>query len=231
LGNDNFRAGKLPAVAKREVVVAPALIGIISAVALPIVHMTAGDTGRFWLFFLTLAALFGLQATRIWEGVALRLNRLAVWLDRRGSFRSDPVVEAPKFALLRMTFGIFMIERGVYLLWYMFPEDWTSPLIAGIIIANLAAACLVAAGWFTQPALIYLIVLQWQPFDDVIGTSTLGNDIAAMLATLLIFANAGARWSVDQWLMGRGGMLGRVIAGSYYRGGSRQRIRCRSPSS
>ncbi len=174
-------------------------------------------SGVYWFFFVSLMLVLVLTSIpKVGQFVTDRLNAFAKTLWRRGSFRSNVIEEMPKFAMIRIAFGIFMIERAFWILYYMFPADWASPLVSAVAILNLIAACLVALGLFTQPAMTYLIFVQWQTGDAILGTSTLGNDIGAMLAILLIVANAGAHLSIDGWLRRRTGMLGRFVSATYF---------------
>jgi predicted DCC family thiol-disulfide oxidoreductase YuxK len=144
---------------------------------------------------------------------------VSAFVARRGAFRSHPVVERPKFALIRFLFGAFMAERAIWIIVYLYPSDWNNPLLLFLVFANLTAAIFVTFGFLTQIALAYLILIQWQFGDAVLGTSTLGNDIGAMLALLLLLANAGASFSIDSWLMKRRSPLSAVFGTFYFAGG------------
>jgi predicted DCC family thiol-disulfide oxidoreductase YuxK len=60
---------------------------------------------------------------------------------------------------------------------------------------------LVALGLFTQVALIFLVLLMWQIGEQITGTSTLGNDVAAMVAICLFLVNSGKYLSLDSALI------------------------------
>lgn len=145
------------------------------------------------------------------------LDRFSNFLFRRGAFRSDPLTETTKFALIRVVFGLFMTERAIWLIIYLSQVD---PLDVWALAAiNLVAAVAVLVGFATQFSLIYLAVFQWHVGDALLGTDTLGNDIAAMLTFLLLFANAGAHFSLDRVVMRRGGLFGSVVSLLYYEHG------------
>lgn len=176
--------------------------------------------GAYLVFCATLLGLvWAVLKTRFGDVATELFNRFAVFMERRGSFRSDAAAEAPKFALIRMAFGAFMVERVIWIMVYMRPSEWADPLISGLFILYLVASCLVALGLFTQFALVYLVCVQWQLGDIFMDMATLGNDIAASLAVLLIFANAGAHYSLDGILRKRRGILGRITALAYYQDG------------
>ncbi|NEK52538.1 DUF393 domain-containing protein [Rhizobium leguminosarum] len=180
---------------------------------------TEGYITRFSALFGSLAVIiiavrYG-PAERVYE----RLNSFSAFLERRGAFISNPVNEAPKFALLRMGFGLVMIYRAYWLLYYLTPSDWSDYRVFVPAFVSIVGGLMVAFGLFTQLALVVLIVFQWQVGDTSLRTSTLGNDIAALFGLLLIFANAGAHFSVDGRLRRRPHRFGRLIAAGYYRNG------------
>jgi predicted DCC family thiol-disulfide oxidoreductase YuxK len=172
---------------------------------------------RMFGFFPLLIGLFVLFVHPVVETKsATLLSRLAAWLTRRGAFVSNPEQEAPKFALIRIAFGLFLIERAFWIVAYLVPSDWGQPSVWLPAMAGLLCGVLVMLGLLTQYVLVYLIVFQWQMGDMLLGTYTLGNWIAAMLSVLLIFANAGANFSLDRLLLKRGTFAGKAISAFYY---------------
>jgi predicted DCC family thiol-disulfide oxidoreductase YuxK len=171
----------------------------------------------FYICLLIAFAAYAVDPVR--ERVNATLNGFAEFLSRRGAFKSDTAIEAPKFALIRILFGVFLVERAIWILVYLQPSDWTRPEIWLVACVSLIAGAMVLVGFFTQFALAYLVLVQWQLGDWALATSTLGNYVGAMLAFLLAFANAGAHFSLDRLLMKRGGRIGAVAAAFYYRDG------------
>lgn len=198
-----------------------AVVAGLAAVSIWVLQTTiGGGVPIFVLFFSTLAlAIAWAEVPPVGEQIAAAGNRIAGWLERRRAFQSNALAEAPKFALLRIIFGLFLVQRAAYILIYLFPTDWSDPWIVAAAIANLVTGVLVLLGLFTQVALAFLILVQWQPLDNVLGTSTLGNDVAAMLAVLMMIANAGAHYSIDAVLRKRAGLLGRAFSFGYFRFG------------
>ncbi|MBY5869069.1 thiol-disulfide oxidoreductase DCC family protein [Rhizobium leguminosarum] len=175
---------------------------------------------RLMIFFTSLAAVtICLVIPAASASIARQLNWLAEFLDRRGAFRSNPAEEAPKFAMIRIAFGVLLAIRSFWLMYYLTAEDWGSLAVALPAITSMIGGIAVAAGFFAQPTLLSLILFQWQAGDWLLGTSTLGNDIAAFLAILLVFANAGAHLSIDGLLRRRQNLVGRLIAATYYQYG------------
>ncbi|MCQ1839319.1 thiol-disulfide oxidoreductase DCC family protein [Neorhizobium galegae] len=196
---------------------------LIFIIALSLVASTGTWDGfgkRLLGFFSTLIGLFILGILpAIRAKAATVLSGLAHWLTKRGAFASNPEQEAPKFALIRIAFGLFMLERAFWILAYLGPSDWGQPIIWVTAMTGLLCGVLVTFGLFTQYALVYLIVFQWQMGDALLSTYTLGNYIAAMLSVLLIFANAGANFSLDRLLMKKGTSAGRAVSAFYYDNG------------
>ncbi len=190
--------------------------GLLAWLAISYMHRAEFFLGRYAFFWVTLCALaLSCGVPRFGDRAASLANRVADAMARRGAFRSSPTAEAPKFALLRFLFGLFLVERAVWVLVYLPPADWQDPLIVWAALSPLVAGVLVATGTCTQLTLLYLILIQWQLGERVLRTVTLGNDVAAMLALLLFFASAGAHASVDGWWMRRGGRLGRFLQRTY----------------
>jgi predicted DCC family thiol-disulfide oxidoreductase YuxK len=175
---------------------------------------------NLYVYFGLLTFFFAVVSnTSLGASAANTLTRFADFLRRRGAFKSNPETEAPKFGLIRIVFGVFLFQRAFWIVSYLQPSDWQHPAIWIAAIANLTCASLVLVGFFNQVALVFLIVIQWQIGDTILKTTALGNDISALLATLLLFANAGAHHSVDGWVMERRGLLGRMMSSVYFRNG------------
>ncbi len=202
------------------------LLGVVCLVAFATLAVTWFSGGFHWhgirliFFFSSLAVVVAVTGNPVVSArVTSALNWLAEVLSRRGAFQSNAVEEAPKFALIRIAFGIFLTIRAFWLIYYMTSEDWINYSVSAPAIFSMLCALLVTAGLLTQPTFVFLILLQWHIGDALLGTSTLGNDIAAFLSMLLIFANAGAHLSVDGILRRRHSLAGRAIAATYYRYG------------
>lgn len=145
---------------------------VFLALAFAIANLVSMTSGSSWyapdlaLFFLLLAAAFAVASSNIvGRGLESGLDKLALLLMRRGAFFSNAEQEAPKFALLRIAFGLFMIERAFWICAYLTSSDWAQPAIWIFALANLTAALFVAIGLFTQISLAYLVLVQWQIGD------------------------------------------------------------------
>nr|CAD6411212.1 hypothetical protein REQ54_00849 [Rhizobium sp. Q54] len=206
----------------RYPMVAIALTMVVAAVifAANIALAARWHEQRFATFFASLIAVTCVTALPgVGRPLAAGLIRISALLSKRGSFRSNPVEEAPKFALIRIAFGVLLVIRSYWLIHYMTPQDWSMMSVAAPAVFSMICGILVASGFLTQPALAFLILFQWQTGDELLGTATLGNDVAALMSLLLLFANAGAHISVDSVIRKRQSVFGRLIAATYYRFG------------
>lgn len=116
------------------------------------------------------------------------------------AFPAQTTHEYNKFALLRIMFGLVIFVRGVNVYGFLLESERYSAvgLWAG---AELIAGALLVLGLFSQWALIFLVGGMWQYGDLVVGKSTLGNDIGAILAVFLLLVNSGKYLSVDSGLL------------------------------
>lgn len=176
--------------------------------------------GRLFWFLGSLAvAIIVCSPSWIASQIASACNTIAEWAARRGAFISNAEREMPKFAFVRILFGVFLIDRALAIAVRMPESDWSSVMVSPFLMFSLFLSILVTIGFLTQFALATLIVYQWHISEYMLGTSTLGNDIAAMLSVLLIFANAGAHYSVDSRLRKGVGLFSRLIQKTYYTNG------------
>ncbi|GJO97055.1 hypothetical protein NJB18001_07330 [Mycobacterium marinum] len=151
------------------------------------------------LFFLTLIGAFLL--VRFCRPVAVPLD---AWIARVGrKALPSSAGEEPKFAMIRVGFGVVLSWRATEVLLHLAPADYRDPQILLFAILNLAAGIAVLLGVLCQYTLIFLVVIQWHHGELVLGTSTLGNDVAAILAVLLLLVNSGRTFSVDGWIIKR----------------------------
>lgn len=143
---------------------------LIFIIALSLVALTGTwdwFANRFFGFFPLLIGLFVLGIHPVVRvKAAVVLSGLADWLARRGAFVSNPEEEAPKFALIRIVFGLFMIERAFWVISYLEPSDWGQPSIWLTAMMGLLCGVLVTAGLLTQYTLVYLIVFsgRWETY-------------------------------------------------------------------
>jgi predicted DCC family thiol-disulfide oxidoreductase YuxK len=163
-------------------------------------------------FFGSLAACL-LLAKHV-PGLRGLMSTLAEHLAPR-AFPSHSTFEHNKFALLRVLFGLIIFARGLDVYGLLLDSERFSAvgLWAG---AETLAGALLALGLLTQWVLVFLIGAMWQYGDLVVAKSTLGNDIGAILAVLLLLVNAGKYLSLDSALLKRLPSLHRFLL--YYSG-------------
>lgn len=155
-----------------------------------------------------------LLLVKLVPGLRGLMSALAVNMAPR-AFPGNSTFEHNKFALLRVLFGLIIFVRGldVYGL-LLYSERFSAVgLWAG---AEMLAGALLALGLLTQWVLVFLVGAMWQYGDLVVAKSTLGNDIGAILAVLLLLVNAGKYLSLDSALLKRLPSLHRPLL--YYGG-------------
>jgi predicted DCC family thiol-disulfide oxidoreductase YuxK len=162
---------------------------------------------HFIFFIVSLSLIYG--AVRLSENIQLFVRKFGDYLLVR-AFPSFSEFEQYKFGLLRIVFGLIILLRAINIHVLLIPEELFAN--AGIFSAlNLVAAALVAIGLFTQWALLFLVFVMWQAGELVLGTSTLGNDVAAMLSTLFFLTGAGKYLSLDSLIMKRCSFAKRIL--------------------
>ncbi|CAM4078054.1 hypothetical protein MB901379_02157 [Mycobacterium basiliense] len=149
----------------------------------------------YFVFFLTLATAF--LVVRFCRPVAAPIDAWVAKVGRKAL--PSTAVEGPKFALIRVGFGVVLSWRAAEVFWYLAPADYHDSHILLFAILNLVAGVAVLLGFLCQYALIFLVVIQWHLGELVLGTSTLGNDVAAVLAVLLLLVNSGRNFALDGW--------------------------------
>lgn len=152
------------------------------------------------VFFLSTFLIFALLV-KFMPGI----KRTMAIFARSMSDRTFPAVspfEYNKFALLRILFGLILFVRGLDVYSLLLESERFSAvgLWAG---AEMLAGFLLALGFLSQWALLFLIGAMWQYGDLVVAKSTLGNDIGAILAVLLLLVNSGKYLSLDAVLLNR----------------------------
>ncbi|MBA3580922.1 MAG: DUF393 domain-containing protein [Gammaproteobacteria bacterium] len=147
------------------------------------------------LIFFILTLVLSYLAIRYCAPLSNVMLKLGEYLAKR-VFLSVSGYEHNKFALLRIIFGGILVIRSLFVLQFLLPSEYFSPVGLWSIAELIGGICLVL-GLFTQWAFIFLMAGMWQIGDQVVEKSTLGNDIAAMVSLLLLLTNAGKYISLD----------------------------------
>lgn len=122
------------------------------------------------------------------------------------AFPSDTENEHDKFAILRILFGLILLVRAVNVQWLLLPEERFA--LPGLLSAlEILAAAMLVLGILTQLALAFFVFVMWHIGEKVLGTSTLGNDIAAILSLLFMLTSAGRYLSLDALIIKRWGLI------------------------
>lgn len=153
--------------------------------------------GIYIVYFLSLLAigLLVMRAKRIPESLFNGIRLLG------GHGFSANAEELPKFALIRIGLGFVVAWRGLAVISHLSLSDFDNDILIFYACLNVMTGVLLLFGFLTQYAILYLVFLQWQIGDAVLGVSTLGNDIGAILAVLLFVVNAGRTVSFDACLL------------------------------
>lgn len=118
------------------------------------------------------------------------------------AFPTRSPYEYNKLALLRIVFGLVIVTRAINVFDHLlFAERYSA--VGLWAAAELIAGAQLIIGFASQWSLLFLVGGMWQFGDVAVGKSTLGNDVGAMLATLLFIANAGKFLSLDSILVKR----------------------------
>ena len=127
-------------------------------------------------------------------------------LTRFGTFlqaRSFPVFtphEHNRLAVLRFFFGLIIFLRAIDVASLLLPEEYFRP--AGYFSAfELIFSLFIMFGFATQFALGFFMFVMWLLGENYLGTSTLGNDVAAMVALFFLLTEAGRTLSIDGYLV------------------------------
>ena len=156
----------------------------------------------FDVFFLSLAIICLIFSFNFMRNHFTRTaNFCSSFSFKRQSFISNPVYELEKFAFIRILFGGLLLERSIKIAIYIPSGDWFQQSYTLFVAISIIMATLLMIGFLTQVTLVVLTLFEWQIFESITSTGTLGNDIAAILAMLLLFTNSGSRFSIDQKIL------------------------------
>jgi len=123
------------------------------------------------------------------------INKFSNFLTKR-AFPEHSETNFNFFGILRILFACILLIRSWNSWIYLLPEEQFG-LVGAVYLAELIAGIFLLVGLLTQHILIFFIGFAWQIGEKITLSATLGNDIAAMLAFLLIFCQAGRYLSVD----------------------------------
>ena len=153
----------------------------------------------------TVTILFVLLAVLLaytnYTAIMSTANRFAVMLSKRSFSHSDKLEnEYRLFSLLRIVFGIILLLRAIFAFEYTAPYEFLE-LTGFLVLLDLALAFCLLVGFLTQYSILLLVFVSWQTSEKILGSGTLGNDVAAILAIALAFLSAGRSLSLDGFLI------------------------------
>jgi len=169
-------------------------------------------TSSLMFFIFTLSICYFI--VRYSNYIENKISNFGLYLTKN-AFPGISEYEFNKFAILRIIFGLILIIRSIYILYFLLPSEYYS-LVGIWTIAELIAGFLILIGFLTQWALVFLIMVMWHIGDKIISKGTLGNDVAAILAVMLLLVNAGKYISFDSIIIKRIPIIRRLFL--YYSG-------------
>lgn len=127
--------------------------------------------------------------------------QFATFLERRAFFLTT-TQERNRLAVLRFFFGFIILMRAIDVARFLLPSEWTTRvgLFSGL---ELFFAVCVMLGLLTQLSLGFFIVVMWHIGERTLGTSTLGNDVGAMVAVFFLLTESGRQLSLDSLIIRR----------------------------
>lgn len=153
---------------------------------------------HYYFFSLTLIFCF-LLSLILARG---KIDKVFLSILNNRAFPESSTNELIKFSILRICFGIIIINRGIWVFWFLLDSEHLSSVGIWTLLEILFGFFL-AIGFLTQWSLVFLIGPMWQYGDLIVAKSTLGNDVAAILALMLLTLNSGRILSIDSLLLGR----------------------------
>ena len=127
------------------------------------------------------------------------LSRVGIFLQTR-SFPIFTPYERNRLAVLRFFFGLVLFMRAVDVASLLLPEEHFLPM--GYFSAfELICSLFIMFGFATQFAIGFFLLVMWLLGEVYLGTTTLGNDIAAMVALFFLITEAGRTLSIDGYVV------------------------------
>ena len=146
-----------------------------------------------FIFFIVTCVIAQILARS--EAYKSLINKFSNFLTKR-AFPEYSETSFNFFGMLRILFACILLIRSWNGWIYLLPEEQFG-LVGAVYLTEMIAGIFLLVGFLTQHVLIYFIGFAWQIGEKISATATLGNDIAAMLAFLLILFQAGRYLSVD----------------------------------
>jgi predicted DCC family thiol-disulfide oxidoreductase YuxK len=153
----------------------------------------------YMLVFFTLSFVLVYWATISFHSIRNATNFFGDILVKK-AFPGTSVNERNKFAILRIILGFILLIRSLNI-WFLLLPGEDNYLIYLFIYLEILSSLMLIFGVLVQTVLIFLILLMWHVGEYFLGSSTLGNDIAAILVVLLFLTESGRYISIDALLL------------------------------
>ncbi len=109
--------------------------------------------------------------------------------------------ELPKFGVLRFIFGAVLVNRAFHQWFYIIPQDINDPTFLNTLIIITVLGVFIMIGFMTTLSLVAVVLMLFG--EKALRSSTLGNDIGALLAILFVFCGSHHSLSVDRFLQNK----------------------------
>ena len=148
-----------------------------------------------FLFSFGVVALVVYLIARLFPVTNTFLARISAFLQAR-AFPYTSSHEHNKFAILRFFFGLIILLRAHDVASLLLPEEYFQPM--GIYNGmEHFFALMIMFGFCTQFSFGFFLFVMFPIGQYYLRTYTLGNDVAAMVATFLLLTHSGRFLSVD----------------------------------
>jgi predicted DCC family thiol-disulfide oxidoreductase YuxK len=153
----------------------------------------------YTLLFFTLSFILVYWATISFYSIRNVTTFFGEFLVKK-AFPGTSINERNKFAILRIILGLILLIRSFNIWLLLLPgEENISTYL--FISLDILASLMLIFGVFVQAVLLFFLFLMWHVGEYFLGSSTLGNDIAAILAVLLFLTESGRYISLDAFLV------------------------------
>ncbi|ANK88020.1 MULTISPECIES: thiol-disulfide oxidoreductase DCC family protein [unclassified Rhizobium] len=175
---------------------------------------TDGNPIREFLIFvgiLLVAFCVSMFFPAVFRGTALLAEKIANTVRRRNALpEHDLYADLRTLDLSRIIVGGLAAWRFGYI--FLVATEGGDPFTLAIAGSATILSLLVAIGFATPIVSIVLMSSSNMLIDNFLGSSTLGTMVLAIVLALFVLGPAGRNFSMDSYLLGKGGWVARLIA-------------------
>lgn len=123
------------------------------------------------------------------------------------------VQEITKFGIIRILFGVFLLQRAFFEWYYIPPMDLDSKTYLVTLSLTTLFSVTILVGFFTNFSLLIMTLFYFG--EKQLRAGTLGNDVAAILAVMLVCCLSYKSNSVDGWIEKKKSKKWEVYTGNF----------------